>query len=457
MALRTFKGVVHIDHRGALIQAAKRRLRLIPYPKGAPIRPRQQEWMGGLLFEYLKDREVTVRGEVADGKLYSAHNWQPSWKNLKPKGAASDPRVAPGSHDAFAREIRHAFQKDSREVAQKLNHAGIQTVSALYHRLKNFEPEVKAFARYLEVPQSAIEAFLEAREKDPRARALVASPPRIPVARGVNLRGIARATGKRAKAKAPPRPPAFPASARTPDLPAKVELRRCVTRVKDQGFRGTCVAHAACAFLEAALVCRAFQKKETLDLSEQYLYWACKQLDGAPDDEGSLIEYAVQALREGVEGQTKPGVCRERDWKYVKVPIPGNESQGPPPPRALKASLFPATKAHQLKADSIKALKNELAKGRCVGLSVYTYHFWTDGYAWREGVISLPFGIKPDGAHAVCLLGYQDRDDTHGDGYFLFKNSWGENWGAGRRDPGYGSLPYRYVLTEAIEAWSIEV
>lgn len=329
-------------------------------------------------------------------------------------------------------------------------------MSALYHRLKDFAPEVMAFARYLGVPQEAIKAFLEAREGDPRSRALVASPPRIPVARGVNLKGIARATGRPAKRKAPSAPAVFPKSARTPDLPPTVSLRRWVTRIKDQGFRGTCVAHAACAFLETALVRKGPHTKR-LDLSEQYLYWACKQLDHAPHDEGTLIEYAVQALREGlVRKQISPGVCPEKDWPYVRVSMPGNESQGPPPPRALKASRFPVRRARELKPDSIRALKTELAKGRCVGLSVYTYHFWTDGYVWREGIISLPFDIKPDGAHAVCLVGYRDKDDTHGDGYFIFKNSWGTNWGAGRPDPGYGSLPYRYVLTEAIEAWSIE-
>jgi C1A family cysteine protease len=98
-----------------------------------------------------------------------------------------------------------------------------------------------------------------------------------------------------------------------------------------------------------------------------------------------------------------------------------------------------------------------MADGHCVGLSVFTYHFWTDGYAWREGRISLPIKIKPDGAHAVCLVAYQDEDKEHRDGAFTFKNSWGPQWGVSRSDPGFGTLPYRYVLQEGIEAWIIEV
>lgn len=155
------------------------------------------------------------------------------------------------------------------------------------------------------------------------------------------------------------------------------------------------------------------------------------------------------------------GVCNDKDWPYNRLPVAANESQDPLPTKALK--VFKGNKQHRainyikLNHTSIKALKSALAEGHCVGLSVYTYHFWTDDYAWREGVISLPLGIEPDGAHAVCLVGYRDNDATHGDGYFIFKNSWDTTWGFGRPDPGYGSLPYRYILKEAIEAYALSV
>jgi C1A family cysteine protease len=160
--------------------------------------------------------------------------------------------------------------------------------------------------------------------------------------------------------------------------------------------------------------------------------------------------------KEGLAG----GVCGEKQWPYNVVPKPGNESQGPPPAAARAAvgkRKYRATTVTKVRRNSIRALKEALAAGHCVGLSVYTYHFWTDDFAWREGVISLPLGIAPDGAHAVCLVGYKDDDATHRDGYFIFKNSWDKTWGYGRPDPGYGSLPYRYVLKEAIEAYTVDV
>lgn len=166
----------------------------------------------------------------------------------------------------------------------------------------------------------------------------------------------------------------------------------------------------------------------------------------------------MEVLKGGVKSKgLGPGVCREKDWPYRIVSLPGNQSQGPPPARALKAIKFAVSRYGKLNPNSIKALKTALANRMCVGLSVYTYHFWEDGYVWREGIISLPIRIGHNGAHAICLVGYKDSDDHHRDGYFIFKNSWGTAWGAGRRDPGFGSLPYRYVIKEGIEAWTVDL
>ena len=62
---------------------------------------------------------------------------------------------------------------------------------------------------------------------------------------------------------------------------------------------------------------------------------------------------------------------------------------------------------------------------------------------------------SPAGQLAAVVTGYRDADGTHGDGYFIFKNSWDVVWGYGRPDPGFGSLPYRYVIKEAIEAFTV--
>ena len=89
------------------------------------------------------------------------------------------------------------------------------------------------------------------------------------------------------------------------------------------------------------------QDRRRLDLSEQQIYWACKQLDGAPEDEGSFIEYAMQALRQGVSGSPmpEPGTCKEHRWRYNSSPKPDNEAQGPPPASAIKAQKYSCSRA----------------------------------------------------------------------------------------------------------------
>jgi len=410
------------------------------------------EATGALLFGYLRNQEATISGDPEDGRFFSAR--------VKPKQLpAKDVLITPRSHDDIARRLARIFKRDSKEVAERLNAVGIFTASAFYHRLRNYQPEIEVFSDYLGVSRNSIERFLETMEQNRSTRALVAAPPRIPVSRGVNLARLSKVTKTRRKKRASKKPPKFPQTQRTPNLASKVDLRKRVTKVRDQGpFRGTCVAHTAAAMLEHELI-RYGPYNRRLDLSEQQIYWACKHLDGASDQEGTFIEYAMQALRQGVPETVmpEPGTCKEHRWRYSTSPVEDNEAQGPPPASAIKARRYDCSHAYKLDKRSIRELKERLASGHCVGLSVYTYHFWTDGYAWREGRISLPISIEPDGAHAVCLVGYEDRDGTHGEGSFLFKNSWGTNWGVQRPDPGFGHLPYRYILKEAIEAWAMEL
>ena len=424
-----FTGVVRVGGRGAWLQSPRLLLQLVPYPQDVRIPKLTRQHVGVLLFGYLEGREATMVGQLVGKTLYNAHNAEPAWRRLVGKRApATDPRIdALHDRSEFSAQIREFFGRKGSHVAERLTAAGILTISAFYHRIKNFKPEAKVFARYLEVPLDTIESFLQAMEGDRQHRALVASPPRMPVTHGINLGALALAAAAPLKHGAPRIPAAFPARERTPTLPRAVDLTRFVTKVKDQSQRGTCVAYTACSMLEAALVMSGAQRRR-FDLSEQYLYWGCKEIDGSPKEEGTLLEYAATVLRKGIRPhKAGPGVCKENDWPYARVSISGNQGQGPPPVRAATAARFAARTTRRLRARSIKALKAALAAQRCVGLSVYTYHFWTDGYAWREGVISLPLGIKPDGAHAVCLVGYQDNDATHQDGYFIFKNSWGPN------------------------------
>ena len=449
MATRKFTGTIKVNG-SAEIDTPRGIFTLIPYPPEV-LEAWEMEKMGKSLFAYLENKVATVEGDLINNQLFNARIVV---KRLPTRQVDIAPEMP---HDKFAKEIEKHFKKDSRLIAAKLNAIAITTVSAFYHRLKDYKPEIRAFSKYLKVSEEAITSFLEAIEGAKANLTLIAAPVKYPVKRGVNIKLIAQKTGVRLKTRAAATPPPFPNLAITPKLPSEVNLSKKVTGVKNQGPRSTCVAHVGAALLEYELINKGLYKKN-FDLSEQYLYWGCKQIDGAPNDEGTFIEYAVEVMKRGVKGKNVgAGVCRERDWPYNITPMAGNESHDPPPKKALKANKHPVIKYKKLKHNSIKDLKTHLAEGHCVGLSVYTYHFWTDAYAWSEGRISLPIQIEPDGAHAICLVGYKDNDASHSDGDFIFKNSWDTTWGVMRADKGFGSLPYRYVIQEAIEAWIIEV
>ncbi len=445
---REFVGRVWIRGQRARLRTADgESLLLVPFPSGAPVDEARQLRKGAALFEHLRNREVRITGVREGDRIFSA---TPSPQPLPEERA--DP-----SESELEESLESVFKSDSLKVARKLNALGIHTISAFYHRVKNLASEAETFSIYLGVSVGSIHRFVDSMEAGEAE--LIAAPPKRPLTRNVGKPGKKRARATVAK---------LPEDARTTALPAQVDLTRYVTSVRNQGqMRATSVAFAAIAAFEHELIRKAqtagddyegTRYNTTLDLSEQYLYWACKELDKASNEDGTSVRYAAMVLSDGISSsRLAPGVVREPVWRYNPDPIEGNPGQGPPPDEALKAPKLAVERARQLDATSIRELKETLHRGHCVVLSVYTYHFWVDGYAWREGVISLPSRTPIDGADAVCLVGYEDEDDAHGDGQFRFKNSWGTKWGVARPDPGFGDLPYRYVLTEGIEAWAFEV
>ena len=55
------------------------------------------------------------------------------------------------------------------------------------------------------------------------------------------------------------------------------------------------------------------------------------------------------------------------------------------------------------------------------------------------------------GRHGLLVVGYEDDPKTIGGGYFIIRNSLGEDWG----NKGYGRMPYAYLECFALEAGTI--
>jgi C1A family cysteine protease len=236
------------------------------------------------------------------------------------------------------------------------------------------------------------------------------------------------------------------------NLPASVNLIAEMQPIKDQGDRGTCVAHAAGAAAEHYWRGQG----QIIDLSRQLLYWDSKQHDGDPNVEGTWVAVAMDRL-------AADGCCLEATWPYVPTIIAGNESQDPPPAGAMAAAAaYRVPHARQLPSTSMVDIKAALAGDFPVAFSIPVYNSWyRNDEVYRTGELVNPLPNEPNvGGHAMCLVGYMDDPAATalGGGRFYLRNSWGTVWAAESAlgVPGYGTIPYSYIAANCTEAFAIE-
>ncbi len=217
--------------------------------------------------------------------------------------------------------------------------------------------------------------------------------------------------------------------------------------IRDQGLRGTCVAFASGAFLEYHLYGGMRRSRRH---SEQFLYWACKEGDGIPGDEGTFVRTAREVLK-------LRGACLSGTWRYRPFRTGAAEGQGPPPSEAIAEALrFTRDSVEAIDPVSVASIRESLDRDRPVVLSVYTFPEWDFRTTQETGEVPMPLpGSQVDGAHAVCVVGYEWNERSPGGGAFLIRNSWGKGWGRphGRFGPGYGTLFFDYVKTYGLEAF----
>jgi C1A family cysteine protease len=244
--------------------------------------------------------------------------------------------------------------------------------------------------------------------------------------------------------------PSTPIPSSSAALPATINLISELPPIRNQGMRGTCVAHAALATYEHVLTQNgAFQ-----ELSEQFLYWDCKRKDGHNREEGTWLRVAFENCL------SVSGCCLEDTWAYNSNKIGGNEGQDPPPAGAEDEALTYRADYYEISPTSVDDIKTILSEGRCVAFSIPVYNSWyASNWVKHTGIITMPVPNEiPNGGHAMCIVGYQDDRSIPGigGGRFILRNSWGENWGiTSSFGIGYGMIPYAYISKFCREAYTI--
>lgn len=217
-----------------------------------------------------------------------------------------------------------------------------------------------------------------------------------------------------------------------------VVRERLEGRVKDQGDRPTCVAFAVSSLHEYWRdVFVGGSAAVTLDLSEEFLYYGCKQRDGLVGKSGTTIAAASEWLR--AVGQCMEGLhpyrSSDRDLR--------------------KPSSAAFNDAHGRKVNAVvrRELRWDLLQGDLSGEVpvVGVLELFESVYrVGEQGLLRLP---KPNekslGLHAVLLL---EVESIPLDNQVLFLNSWGARWG----ERGVGRFDEIYFTKCCKQLWTIE-
>ncbi len=197
------------------------------------------------------------------------------------------------------------------------------------------------------------------------------------------------------------------------------------TPLSNQGNRPTCAAFAAIDAIEILFA----QNGQTIDLSEQYFYYASRpECQSSPcSTSGS---YAVNGFLYGkqVGGFNIP---LERDCPYQSVPAPQNQTQIPLGQKCLTSGEVKIGSFREL--ETLDAILASLEANKSVIVSLFVNsQFLSNGGVVVQSDSRLTPEIRKQG-HSVLLVGYLRFPQQTDEGNFclIAKNSWGKGWGVG--------------------------
>ena len=250
---------------------------------------------------------------------------------------------------------------------------------------------------------------------------------------------------------------ATPVLSKTRKVYSKKDLRNQMTPVRDQQNLGSCTAFAAASLIEYFNK-KAFKKNT--EISTLFTYKTTRNLLGIKGDTGAYLRTVMGSI---VLFGTPPEEYYDYDGREETQNT--KFDQEPTPFLYAMAQNYQSVKYLRLDQPDTdpKELVNILKKFLQGNYPViFGFTCFDSLYDSNENGGKIPFPSKNEsiiGGHAVCLAGFDDIieiqnsiDGQKTKGAFIFKNSWGTEWG----DRGYGYIPYKYFEEKlADDCWTL--
>src|SRR5208282_5344002 len=194
-----------------------------------------------------------------------------------------------------------------------------------------------------------------------------------------------------------------------------ITVRAAQSGIKHQYDRPTCVPFAVTALHEYTYdVLNGLKKAAEIDLSEEFLYYQCKRLDGlGANSTGTTISAASASL--ATDGQSLESLC-----PYKVSGPPGIMT--PPNPSAIADGKSRRLLGLQQLTLSISSVRNSLRLSKPV---IAVLEWFSNAYLTQLGRIEIPRSAdRALGRHAVLIVELEE-EPAAGCCLITFKNSWG--------------------------------
>lgn len=236
------------------------------------------------------------------------------------------------------------------------------------------------------------------------------------------------------------------------------EYRGLNYTAKEQGRRPSCAIYSVIGALELESS-RATGRLERL--SEDYLIWATLQSTGRSGIQGRTVQETEQiqrflddigfSLAQVLAAARRYGVALDSemptdpDARMTGIRTPDRDVVD-------RAQHYRRIVVHDLATDGSDRTLDNIRHLLHAGVPVLAGVYWPP--LPPEQCVTITNGTPSfGGGHAITLVGYTCATGKREDIKFIYRNSWGRDWG----DDGYGTIEYGYLRQNLGEAAVIEV